>query len=64
MFWGYGAWNIEIIKKNFEEFEPEYKEMDKTINHDKSPIIIVNHIGLSDGFLTWVLDYGPSIIAK
>ena len=46
MFWGYGAWTIEIINKRFEEYDPEYKEMDKTINHDKSPLIVINHIGI------------------
>ena len=46
MFWGYGAWTIEIVNKRFEEYDPEYKEMDDTINHDKSPLIVINHIGI------------------
>ena len=59
-----GCWKIEIIKKKFEEFDPEYKEMDETINHERSPLVITNHMGLVDGHIPWLLDLGPGILAK
>lgn len=58
------CWKVEVIKKDFAEFDPEYKEMDETIDHEKIPLIIMNHMGLADGHILWSLGDGPAIMAK
>ena len=34
---------VEYHKAKFEDYDPEYKEMDETIDHTKPPMIISNH---------------------
>ena len=38
-----GCWKLEIIPVKFEDFDPEYKEINKEIDHDKVGLIVCNH---------------------
>ena len=59
-----GCWKIEIIRKKFTEFDPDYKALDKTIDHDNIPMLVMNHCCLCDGHIDWATGFGPSILGR
>ena len=59
-----GCWKLEIIPKKFSDYDPDYKNLDDTINHANNPLIVMNHCCLCDGHIDWATGFGPSIVGR
>ena len=55
---------MEIVPVKFEDFDPEYKEMDKTIDHDKVSLQVSNHVDASDFHVNLMLGFTSLFLSK